>query len=318
MDRAIRAFLTALTVEHNSSSQTIRAYASDLAQFQAFVQEAGGLSSPVPRSISAELIRKFLAARDRQGEKKSSLARKLACLRSFFRHLVRIGQLETNPAEEVQAPKLPKHLPRVLTKDDAGALMEFPLDQARNALRDRAILETLYSTGARVSELVEMNVSDVSRSEGLVRVRGKGGKERIVPLGTVALEAIDAYHAAMVRQAGPSPGRSLDGEAVFRNPQGRRLTTRTVARIVAKYSRHLTGGTIHPHTLRHSFATHLLDAGADLRAIQEMLGHVSLSTTQKYTHLATDQLLSLYDRTHPRAGSIAEKTPPVIRQKGPR
>jgi integrase/recombinase XerC len=318
MDRAIRAFLTALTVEYNSSPQTIRAYASDLAQFRAFVQEAGGLSSPVPRSISAELIRKFLAARDRLGEKKSSLARKLACLRSFFRHLVRIGQLETNPAEEVQAPKLPKHLPRVLTKDDAGALMEFPLDQAGNALRDRAILETLYSTGARVSELVEMNVSDVSRSEGLVRVRGKGGKERIVPLGTVALEAIDAYHAGMVRQAGPSSGRSLDGEAVFRNRQGRRLTTRTVARIVAKYSRHLTGGTIHPHTLRHSFATHLLDAGADLRAIQEMLGHVSLSTTQKYTHLATDQLLSLYDRTHPRAGSIAQKTPPVIRQKGPR
>jgi integrase/recombinase XerC len=318
MDRAIRAFLTALTVEHNSSSQTIRAYASDLAQFQAFVQEAGGLPSPVPRSISPALIRNFLAARDRLGEKKSSLARKLASLRSFFRHLVRIGQLETNPAEEVQAPKLPKHLPRVLTKDDAGALMEFPLDQARNALRDRAILETLYSTGARVSELVAMNCSDISRSEGLVRVRGKGGKERIVPLGAVALEAIDAYHAGMVRQAGSSSSRSLDGEAVFRNHHGRRLTTRTVARIVAKYSRHLTGGTIHPHTLRHSFATHLLDAGADLRAIQEMLGHVSLSTTQKYTHLATDQLLSLYDRTHPRAGSIVEKTPGAIRQKGPR
>ena len=318
MDCAIRTFLTALTVQQSSTPQTIRAYASDLAQFQIFVQETEGLPSPVPQSISPELIRNFLAAKDRLGEKKASIARKLACLRSFFRHLVRIGELEANPAEEVRAPKLPKHLPRVLTKDDAGALMEFPVGQARNALRDRAILETLYSTGARVSELVEMNCDDVSRSEGLVRVRGKGGKERIVPLGTVALEAIDAYHAQVLRRSGPLSGRPCDDIALFRNNHGGRLTTRTVGRIVAKYSRQLTGGTIHPHTLRHSFATHLLDAGADLRAIQEMLGHVSLSTTQKYTHLATDQLLSLYDRTHPRAGSTAEKTSGAIRQKGSR
>ena len=318
MDCAIRTFLTALTVQQSSSPQTIRAYASDLAQFQIFVQETEGLPSPVPQSISPESIRNFLAAKDRLGEKKASIARKLACLRSFFRHLVRIGELEANPAEEVRAPKLPKHLPRVLTKDDAGALMEFPVSQARNALRDRAILETLYSTGARVSELVEMNCDDVSRSEGLVRVRGKGGKERIVPLGTVALEAIDAYHAQVLRRSGPLSGRPCDDIALFRNNHGGRLTTRTVGRIVAKYSRQLTGGTIHPHTLRHSFATHLLDAGADLRAIQEMLGHVSLSTTQKYTHLATDQLLSLYDRTHPRAGSTVEKTSGAIRQKGSR
>jgi integrase/recombinase XerC len=315
MDRAIQAFLTTLTVEHNCSSQTIRAYASDLAQFRIFAQQNGGLPSPVPLSISPELIRGFLASRDRLGEKKTSIARKLACLRSFFRHLVRSGQLEANPAEEVRAPKLPKHLPRVLTKDDAGALMEFPFGQARNALRDRAILETLYSTGARVSELVEMNCDDISRSDGLVRVRGKGGKERVVPLGSVALDAIDAYHADVLRPAGPLSSRSSAGVAVFRNHHGGRLTTRTVARIVAKYSRQLTGGTVHPHTLRHSFATHLLDAGADLRAIQEMLGHVSLSTTQKYTHLATDQLLSLYDRTHPRAGSVGGKNSGAIRQK---
>ena len=306
MDCAIRTFLTALTVQQSSSPQTIRAYASDLAQFQIFVQETEGLPSPVPQSISPESIRNFLAAKDRLGEKKASIARKLACLRSFFRHLVRIGELEANPAEEVRAPKLPKHLPRVLTKDDAGALMEFPVSQARNALRDRAILETLYSTGARVSELVEMNCDDVSRSEGLVRVRGKGGKERIVPLGTVALEAIDAYHAQVLRRSGPLSGRPCDDIALFRNNHGGRLTTRTVGRIVAKYSRQLTGGAIHPHTLRHSFATHLLDEGADLRAIQEMLGHVSLSTTQKYTHLATDQLLALYDRTHPRAVNATE------------
>jgi integrase/recombinase XerC len=178
-------------------------------------------------------------------------------------------------------------------------------------------LETLYSTGARVSELVDMNFDDISRSEGLVRVRGKGSKERIIPLGAVALEAIDAYHAQASGMTGRSSNCSPDSGAVFRNSRGGRLTTRTVARIVAKYSRQLAGGTIHPHTLRHSFATHLLDEGADLRAIQEMLGHVSLSTTQKYTHLATDQLLSLYDRTHPRAGSAAT-TPEEIKQKGSR
>ncbi|MBP6265296.1 MAG: tyrosine-type recombinase/integrase, partial [Nitrospira sp.] len=219
--------------------------------------------------------------------------------------LVRVGQLEVNPAEDVRAPKLPKHLPQVLTKDDAGALMEFPGATAREGGRDRAILETLYSTGARVSELVGMNCDDISRSEGLVRVRGKGRKERVIPIGSMALEAIDAYHAQIQTVPGPSSGRS-DAVAVFRNSRGGRLTTRTIARIVAKYSRQLTGGAVHPHTLRHSFATHLLDEGADLRAIQEMLGHASLSTTQKYTHLATDQLLALYDRTHPRAVSATE------------
>ena len=186
--------------------------------------------------------------------------------------------------------------------------MEFPPGDAREGLRDRAILETLYSTGARVSELVGMDRQDISRSEGVVRVRGKGGKERVIPLSPLALEAIDAYHAqASVTAASYSSDRGAPGGSpVFRNRRGGRLTTRTIARIVAKYSGQLSGGAIHPHTLRHSFATHLLDEGADLRAIQEMLGHVSLSTTQKYTHLATDQLLALYDRTHPRAGAAGE------------
>jgi integrase/recombinase XerC len=307
MDCAIRAFLDGLAVQQDASPQTIRAYTSDLAQFQAF---ALGVLKPqgtmLPASIEPALIREFLAAHDRKGEKKTSLARKLACLRSFFRYLVRVGQLEVNPAENVRAPKLSKHLPQVLTKDDAAALMEFPGGVDRNSLRDRAILETLYSTGARVSELVGMNCDDISRSEGVVLVRGKGRKERVIPLGAVALEAIDAYHTQVPITSGPSSGRSSDAVAVFRNSRGARLTTRTIARIVAKYSRQLTGGAIHPHTLRHSFATHLLDEGADLRAIQEMLGHVSLSTTQKYTHLATDQLLALYDRTHPRAVNATE------------
>lgn len=307
MDRAIRAFLEALAVQQGASPQTIRAYRSDLAQFQAFAQELLKHRGPlVPESVEPALIREFLAVRDREGDKKPSLARKLACLRSFFRYLVCVGQLTVNPAEEVRAPKLPKHLPSVLTKEDAGTLMEFPIGRGRDSLRDRAILETLYSTGARVSELVGMNCDDISRSEGVVLVRGKGGKERIVPLGSLALDAIDAYHAQVPNVADPSSRRLLGTTAVFRNSRGGRLTARTIARIVAKYSRRLTGGTIHPHTLRHSFATHLLDGGADLRAIQEMLGHASLSTTQKYTHLATDQLLALYDRTHPRAVNVME------------
>ncbi len=320
MDRAIRAFLDVLAVQEGASPQTIRAYTSDLAQFQAFVLAA--LKPPdrlTVESIDAGLIREFLASRDRQGEKKTSLARKLACLRSFFRYLVRVGGLEVNPAEDVRAPKLPKHLPQVLTKDDAGALMEFPPGDAREGLRDRAILETLYSTGARVSELVGMNCEDLIRSEGLVRVRGKGRKERVIPLSSLAIEAIDAYHAQAPAAAvsASSARRSPDPVAVFRNHRGGRLTTRSIARIVAKYSKQLTGGAIHPHTLRHSFATHLLDEGADLRAIQEMLGHVSLSTTQKYTHLATDQLLALYDRTHPRAVKAAEAGE-MNKQKGSR
>ena len=195
--------------------------------------------------------------------------------------------------------------------------MEFPGDHGRNGLRDRAILETLYSTGARVSELVGMNGDDIAEARGLVRVRGKGRKERIIPLGSIALDAIAAYHAQATTVAGLSSRRSSEAAAVFRNSRGGRLTSRTIARIVAKCSRQLTGGTIHPHTLRHSFATHLLDEGADLRAIQEMLGHVSLSTTQKYTHLAMDQLLSLYDRTHPRAVSVT-RTHEVVKQKGSR
>ena len=318
MDRAIRAFLDVLAVQEGASPQTIRAYSSDLAQFQTFAAAALKPKGPLaPASVEPALIREFLAARDRQGDKKTSLARKLACLRSFFRYLVRIGGLHVNPAEDVRAPKLPKHLPQVLTKDDAGALMEFPAGDAREGLRDRAILETLYSTGARVSELVGMNCEDISRSEGVVHVRGKGRKERVIPLSSLALEAIDAYHAHAPVAPVSSSRRSPDVVAVFRNRRGGRLTTRTIARIVAKYSQQLAGGAVHPHTLRHSFATHLLDEGADLRAIQEMLGHVSLSTTQKYTHLATDQLLALYDRTHPRAVSAAEASE-VDKQKGSR
>ncbi len=302
MDDAIRAFVTFLDVERRASRETVRNYASDLRQFASFMTVDRPPATPLdPATVQPESIRAFLHWLDRKREKPSSLARKLAALRSFYRYLQRAGRVGMNPAEDVRTPKQPKHLPRVLTKDDAAALMELPADRGGLSMRDRAILETLYSTGARVSELVALNSEDLRASEGLVHLRGKGRKERIVPIGVMAVEAIRRYRASLrsVLSAQYAAGGTLP---LFRNNRGGRLTTRSVARIVARYSGQLIGGSVSPHTLRHSFATHLLDEGADLRSIQEMLGHASLSTTQKYTHLATDQLLAVYDKAHPRAG----------------
>ena len=297
MEDAIRAFVTFLEVERGASRETIRNYQSDLRQFCSFMSTfrptpATALS---PDDVDSFAIRSYLAWLDRKGEKKSSLARKLATLRSFYRFLTEEGRTRQNPAAEVRTPRQPQHLPRVLTKDDADALMEFPEGDTVLSLRDRAILETLYSTGARVSELVGMNLDDLNLSDGLARLRGKGRKERLVPVGAVAVAAIKEYHAALRHSA-------LGQTPAFQSSRGDRLTARSVERIVAAYSSRLPGGRVSPHALRHSFATHLLDEGADLRAIQEMLGHASLGTTQKYTHLATDQLMAVYDRTHPRAG----------------
>ncbi|MBI3808668.1 MAG: tyrosine recombinase [Nitrospirae bacterium] len=299
MDDAIRAFMTFLELERHASHETVRSYASDLRQFQTFMKaEHPGVPALDPTTVQTESIRAYLYWLDRKREKSTSMARKLASLRSFYRYLQRESRVGLNPVEAVRTPKQPKHLPRVLTKDDAAALMEFPSDQAGGSHRDRALLETLYSTGARVSELVGINLDDLRASEGLLHLRGKGRKERIVPIGVVALKAIHNYRASLM----PSAISHQPSAPIFLNHRGGRLTTRSVARIVAHYSSRLAGGSVSPHTLRHSFATHLLDEGADLRSIQEMLGHVSLSTTQKYTHLATDQLLAVYDKAHPRAG----------------
>ena len=308
MDDAIRAFMTFLTVERQASPETIRNYHSDLRQLATFLNQARPSPQTPPMvaigDVTTDSLRTYLHWLDRKGEKPSSLARKLACLRSFYRFHVREGTVEKNPAEDIRSPKLPKTLPRVLTKDDANVLMEFPRGITPLSLRDRAILETLYSTGARVSEAVGLNLGDLDRSGGLVHLRGKGRKERIVPVGDVALQAIHAYRASLTHAAGDDrPSTPL-----FLNHRGGRLTARSVARLVARYSSNLAGGAVSPHALRHSYATHLLDEGADLRAIQELLGHASLSTTQKYTHLATDQLLAVYDRAHPRARS-AKTTP---------
>jgi len=209
----------------------------------------------------------------------------------------------------VATPKQEERLPAFLSVDDALALMDVPPGKNETGLRDRAILETLYSTGARVSELVGMNREDLDVREGLVRLRGKGRKERIVPIGDVALEAIEEYHASLKPAASrltPASrrGRGPHASPVFMNARGGRLTVRSIDRLVGGYSARLVGGRVSPHALRHSFATHLLDEGADLRAIQEMLGHASLATTQKYTHVAMDHLMKVYDRAHPRAGRM--------------
>jgi integrase/recombinase XerC len=305
MDDAIRAFMTFLELERHASHETVRNYVSDLRQFQTFMRtEYPGTPILDPATVQTESIRDYLHWLNRKHEKSTSMARKLASLRSFYRYLQRDGVVGLNPAEAIRTPKQPKHLPRVLTKDDAAALMEFPIDQEGGSLRDRALLETLYSTGARVSELVGINLEDLRASEGLVHLQGKGRKERIVPIGNVAVQAIQAYLVQQPLTDSQELATKRIPSPIFRNSRGGRLTTRSVARIVARYSNRLAGGSVSPHTLRHSFATHLLDEGADLRSIQEMLGHVSLNTTQKYTHLATDQLLAVYDKAHPRAGRL--------------
>jgi integrase/recombinase XerC len=313
MEDAIRAFVTFLDVQRGASRDTIRSYESDLRQVSKFLQQAqGSRGDPSLMCLTTQAIRDYLAWLDGKGEKKSSLARKLATLRSFFRFLNRDGRVSGNPAEQVRMPKQTRLLPRVLTKDDAGALMELPQGDRALARRDRAILETLYSTGARVSELVRLNQEDVDLVNGLARLTGKGRKERIVPVGAMAIEAIAQYLAGDSRRRGS--GKTDRTSPVFLNHRGGRLTVRSVERIVARYSGALPGGRVSPHALRHSFATHLLDEGADLRAIQEMLGHTSLATTQRYTHVATDHLMAVYDRAHPRAGQIPPVRPTTNRR----
>ena len=305
MDEPIRAFIGFLRAEQRASPETLRNYASDLRQLHRFLLSRRLVSSPIdPNSLSSDAVRAYLQWLDQKGNKPSSLARKLAAVRSFYRYLSRRGMVNDNPVDGMRTPKQPKLLPRVLTKDDADALMTFPAGLTVWSLRDRALLETLYSTGARVSELVALDIGDVREPEGLVRLQGKGRKERIVPIGEMALEAIRRYRLSL-----PLPSAGVPPRALFCNQRGGRLTSRSVARVVNRYSSRLAGGAVSPHALRHSFATHLLDEGADLRSIQEMLGHASLRTTQRYTHVATDQLLAVYDRAHPRAGRPADPRP---------
>jgi integrase/recombinase XerC len=246
-----------------------------------------------PGEVGHLLIRRFLA-KLMQGHSRSSIGRKLAAIRSFYRYLVRQGGVLQNPAELVSTPKREKRVPYHLTVDEVTALVEAPSGSDPLVLRDRAILELLYSSGLRVSELTGLDVSNIDLDSGLVKVLGKGGKERIVPMGRHAVSAIFSYFEVL-----PPEGA---GRAAFLNARGGRLTRRSVARVVDRHILRLaTMKKVSPHTLRHTFATHLLESGVDLRAIQELLGHSSLSTTQKYTHVNIDRLMEVYDKAHPKA-----------------
>jgi integrase/recombinase XerC len=288
MRKYIFDFLRYLKTEKNVSPHTERSYLSDLEQLFDFLGETDLAIA------DHQTLRQFVGHLVKLKVRKSSIARKLSAVRSFFKYLNRQGVLKNNPARLIATPRQEKRLPAVLTVDDALRLMEAPGKSDDTELRDRAVLETLYSTGIRASELIGMNREDISRHDRLIRIRGKGRKERIVPVGNKALNAIDAYLGQ--RTAGGEPA------AVFTGPSGNRLTARTVQRILENYRKKLgLTSKASPHTLRHSFATHLLESGADLRSLQELLGHASLSTTQRYTHLNIDMLMETYDKAHPRA-----------------
>jgi integrase/recombinase XerC len=290
---AVAAFLRHLERERNASPHTIRAYGEDLAQFRLYLREALGRAVE-PGDVDHLLIRGFLARLHEQGRSKTSAARKLATLRTFFRYLAREGVVTRNPARALASPRLERRLPPHLSEAEVAEILAVPGSQD-SSLRARAILELLYATGIRCGELVGLDLDALDMSGGLGRVLGKGSKERIVPFGGRAREALHEYLAARGRCRPRTP-------ALFLNARGGRLTDRSVrillqARLqVLALRQHVS-----PHSLRHAFATHLLERGADLRAIQELLGHASLSTTQRYTHVDARHILEIYRKTHPRA-----------------
>jgi integrase/recombinase XerC len=301
LDDWIERYGDHLKLEKNVSPHTLRNYLSDLRQFEAFLDRRAKEHDEKKTQIedvSVHLVRAYLASLVKQN-KKSSIGRKLAALKGFYRFLVREKRIAEDPLALLATPKQEKPLPKFLSVDDVFRLLGVISGADLLTLRDRAVLETLYSTGVRVSEAVNLNWEDVDIRLGVIRVMGKGSKERIVPIGEVALKALADYAAEQTLKW----KRAAKGNSpVFLNHHGRRITTRSVARVVEKY---LKAADIPvrmgPHGLRHTFATHLLNGGADLRVIQELLGHASLSTTQRYTHLNLDQLTAVYDKAHPRA-----------------
>jgi integrase/recombinase XerC len=288
-------FLDYIRLNRNASPHTVAAYDSDLSQFVAFAREYTGRRSALqPKHLDLTVIRGFLGELHRERQSRATVARKVSAVRAFFRYLRREGFVEDDPAALVVAPKREQKVPAHLSVDEMSQLLETPDVSTPLGRRDRAILELFYASGIRLSELVALDLEDVDLSGRMVRVMGKGRKERIVPFNQKASGALRAWlkdRVALTR-----------GDALFVNARGGRLTGRSVQRLVARYvSSCSTRFGISPHALRHSFATHLLQAGADLRAIQELLGHVRLSTTQRYTHVNVAQLLEVYRKSHPRA-----------------
>ncbi|MBI5138125.1 MAG: tyrosine recombinase [Nitrospirae bacterium] len=306
MRDGVTQFLDGLAIK-GLSAHTRRAYRRDLEQLCDFLQGAEG-HLPAPAQVTPHMVRGFAGALSGRGLSATSIGRKLSAVRGLFDDLARRGVIGASPAERVRAPKRPTRLPRVLPKQDVATLLDGAGGATRADLRDKAMLETLYGAGIRVSELVGLDLGDVRLKDGLVRVWGKGNKERIVPMGAAAARALEDYIAVW----GPwrAGGRAEPRRSpLFLNRSGNRLTTRGMALILKK--RLAESGVltrVSPHGLRHSFATHLLDGGADLRAIQELLGHVSLSTTQRYTHVSTERLKEAYQAAHPlaRAGRRRE------------
>lgn len=299
----IKKFLRYLEVQKGASAHTLRAYEGDLTAFFELWQIE-------PKDVTLSEVRAFVASKIGKGAQKSSVARELSSVRAFYKFLIRDGYLEANPAKLVPTPKLERKLPSYLTVDEAFGLVESPEGGNFKPTRDRAILELLYSSGLRVSEISSLDVDDINLNEGLVKVRGKGKKERIVPVGGKAITAIRAYMSARspvragARKSGSQPAKvksiPAQGTPLFINRLGGRLTERAVRRAVVDNARKsLIGKKASPHTLRHTFASHLLQSGADLRVIQELLGHSSLSTTQRYTHLDLAHLMEVYDKANP-------------------
>jgi integrase/recombinase XerC len=306
MEQLIEQFLEHLRYERNVSVHTLRNYASDLQQFLDHLAPAdpksGTRKLPEIQSIDHLTIREWLAELHSKQNKKSSIARKLAALRTFFQFLVREGLLESNPAKLVSTPRQEKKLPKHLSIEEAIKFIETPDVDTDLGKRDRAMLELMYATGVRVAELTTLNLGDIDFRNQLIRVTGKRRKQRIVPFGDPASNAIRNYLSIREKFLINAPITKRDEEALFLNYQGTRITTRSVGRMVEKYIKVCAGiHKISPHALRHSFATHLLDSGADLRDIQELLGHARLSTTQVYTHVSMEKLIEVYDKAHPKA-----------------
>ena len=284
--RYIEKFIRYLEIEKNYSKHTLLNYRLDLEDLGRFLKDSK------IEDVDYLTLRKYLVHLKERNLKQKTVSRKISCLRSFFRFLCREGYLKENPIVSLSSPKSEKYLPLFLTEDEITKLIEAPSTEDERGLRDRAILETFYSTGIRISELVGLNISDIDFIAAVIKVSGKGKKERLLPIGDKALSAIRAY----------IDKRKSKEDSLFLNKNGRRITDRGVRDVVKKYIRiaSLKSG-ISPHTLRHSFATHLLNRGADLRSVQELLGHANISTTQIYTHLTTEKLKSVYDKAHPRA-----------------
>ena len=300
----LQQFFQHLRYERNVSTHTLRNYSSDLEQFRDYLYAKGKISDIPVSEIDHLTIREWMSNLHGESKKKTSIARKLASLRTFFQFLVREGVQENNPAKLVATPKVERKLPTHLSMEDAVRFIETPDLNTDLGRRDRAILEFLYATGIRVGELVGLNLRDIDFREKLVRVTGKRKKQRILPFGEPSLQALMFYlNETRATFLNNCPSGERDDQAVFLNYQGTRITTRSVGRMVDKYIKICTeiNRDISPHSLRHSFATHLLDQGADLRDIQELLGHARLSTTQIYTQVSMEKLIEVYDRAHPKA-----------------